>query len=843
MKTYLFCNAHLDPVWLWQWESGMAEGLSTYRAAADFVDEYPDFIFNHNESLVYEWVEEHDPALFERIKRQVAEGRWKIIGGWFLQPDCNIPSGESIYRQVLRGRIYFYDKFGEVPVTAANFDSFGHAQGLVQMFEKCGYQYYVNIRPGRGNYDFDSEDFLWKGYDGKSEIIVHRSDRGYNSVFGTAAEEVKKFNEKWSENENGLFFWGVGNHGGGPSRKDLNDLAALQAEGMDIFHSTPDDYFQTVDKDKIPVVDKGLNHFMQGCYTSIIRIKQKHRQLENDLVMVEKMASHAAMAGLSTYEKAKIDDAWRDLLFAEFHDSLPGSCIQPVEDDILRMLDHGLEIMNQLKAKYFMALSAGQEKIKDGNSVPILVYNPHPFPYTQPIDVEFLLPRQLWHKEFSNPIVYQDGIRIPCQQAKESANFYMDWCKRVIFETTLPPTSMSRFDVFFEVIEKRPTPEPWPMFRRPSGEHRPDGQRRPFRMGFFIETAKGHVVVNPRTGLVDSYVVDGKEYLKPGSFAVEVFNDSFNCWDGRPLFNPRHPIGQFTPMSPGQATDFAGVKGSLVQPVRITDDGEIQTVIEADLQYNLSRMLVRYIIHKLTGVLEVELRVFYAESEKRLKLNIPTALESGEYMGQTIFGREKLRADYWEVLSQYWQAVADDEHAVGIIDDSVYGSHCFEGTVGLSLVRSAGYGAGRSAWGEPFHELMYQSRMDQGERRYRFRLEVGKKEDVLSRIDRAAAQFNQKAYPLAFCPSGNGTKPAPLVSIDKENVALSAFKQSERDASVYILRLFECQGIATTTQVDVPVAGTSASIDFAPFEIKTFQVKDGMITECDMLEGAVPLSK
>ncbi|MBQ3861562.1 MAG: hypothetical protein II779_13605, partial [Clostridia bacterium] len=132
MKTYMFCNAHLDPVWLWQWESGMSEAISTFRSASKMIDDYPDFVFNHNESLLYEWVEEHEPALFEKIREQVKSGRWKIVGGWFLQPDCNIPAGESILRQILRGRIYFYDKFGEVPVTAVNFDSFGHALRLAQ---------------------------------------------------------------------------------------------------------------------------------------------------------------------------------------------------------------------------------------------------------------------------------------------------------------------------------------------------------------------------------------------------------------------------------------------------------------------------------------------------------------------------------------------------------------------------------------------------------------------------------------------------------------------------------------------------------------------------------------
>lgn len=824
MKTYLFCNAHLDPVWLWQWESGLSEALSTFRAASDFIDEYPDFIFNHNESLLYEWIEEHEPALFEKIRRQVKEGRWEIIGGWFLQPDCNLPSGESIFRQVLRGRIYFYDKFEKIPVTAVNFDSFGHARGLVQMLQKCGYKHYVNIRPGRGNYPFPNEDFLWRGYDGKSEILVHRSDKGYNSVFGQVHEELPKWMESHADEKTALYLWGVGNHGGGPSRIDLNDLAEMKKNGADIVHSTPDEYFKTVDRDNLPVVERGLNPLMEGCYTSIIRIKQMHRRLENDLVMVEKMASHAALAGLSAYDKERIDDAWRDLLFAEFHDSLPGSCIQPVEDDIIRMLDHGLEITNKLKSKYFLALCAGQEKIKDGNTVPLLVYNPHPFTYNQPIDVEFLLPRQLWHKEFSNPIVYQDGKPLRSQQAKESGNFYMDWCKRVIFECQLPPSSMSRFDIHFETIEKRPEPT-----------------LKPDRTSITVETARGKVVVNRRTGLIDSYIVDGREYLKPGAMAVEVYQDAFNCWEGKHVLDLRYPTGRFNLMTPGQATDFSGVKGTVVEPVRVTDEGDMNVVVEADFVYNNSHLLMRYIVDKVTGILEVEVRVFYAESEKRLKLHIPTTLEKGEYIGQTIFGREKLKMDFGDVVSQYWQTIAEDEYALTVIDDGVYGSHYHDGTAGITLVRSAGYGSGRSAWGEPFHEPMYQQRMDQGERRYRFRFLAGKRDEMLRKADREAAMFNQRAYALAFCPSGSGVKPKALVSIDRENVALSCFKRSERNENVYILRLFEGQGSAVRAHIDLPVLGLSVDVDFEPFEIKTYKIENGIITETDMLEGAVPL--
>ena len=180
-----------------------------------------------------------------------------------------------------------------------------------------------------------------------------------------------------------------------------------------------------------------------------------------------------------------------------------------------------------------------------------------------------------------------------------------------------------------------------------------------------------------------------------------------------------------------------------------------------------------------------------------------------------------LKISYADVVSQCWQALADKESALCVIDDGVYGSNAYDGNLAVTLLRSAGYGAGGSAWGEPFREPMYQQRMDQG---------------------REAAQFNQKAYALAFCPSGNGTKPKELISVDRENVTLSCFKQSERDAAKYIFRLFEAQGTECDAHIELPIAGVSLDTHFTPFEIKAFMLADGKVTETDMLEGAVPLS-
>ena len=162
-RLHLVCNAHLDPVWQWEWEEGAAEALSTFRIAADFCDEYDNFVFCHNEAILYRWIEEYDPALFERIKSLVSKGKWHIMGGWQLQPDCNMPSGEFFVRQILSGRKYFEEKFNKRPSVAVNVDPFGHSRGLVQILKKSGYEGYLFMRPDSGFIDLPADDFKWKG--------------------------------------------------------------------------------------------------------------------------------------------------------------------------------------------------------------------------------------------------------------------------------------------------------------------------------------------------------------------------------------------------------------------------------------------------------------------------------------------------------------------------------------------------------------------------------------------------------------------------------------------------------------------------------------------------------
>ena len=160
-RLYLVCNSHIDPVWLWMWQEGLAETLTTFRRAAHFCEEFEEFMFCHNEALLYQWVELYEPDLFCRIQDLVRQGRWHIMGGWYVQPDCNLPCGESFVRQALVGKRYFLEKFGVEPHTAVNFDSFGHTRGLVEILVKAGYDSYLFCRPDPQDFSLPADSFIW----------------------------------------------------------------------------------------------------------------------------------------------------------------------------------------------------------------------------------------------------------------------------------------------------------------------------------------------------------------------------------------------------------------------------------------------------------------------------------------------------------------------------------------------------------------------------------------------------------------------------------------------------------------------------------------------------------
>lgn len=829
-RIHLICNAHLDPVWLWEWEEGAAEAISTFRTAADLCEAFDGFVFNHNEALLYQWVELYEPALFARIQRLVREGKWHIMGGWFLQPDCNMPNGESFVRQILTGLRYFQDRFGARPTTAINFDPFGHTRGLVQILAKSGYDSYLFCRPGEGDCPLPGADFIWVGYDG-STVTGHRSMTWYNSVLGRAMDKVAGWVTGGPQRPVSLLLWGVGDHGGGASREDLQALSDFIAGtiSVDILHSTPESYFADLTAqyamtgETLPRHEGDINPWAVGCYTSQVQIKQRHRALENALYMTEKMASVAALQDVLKYPKADLDAAQRDLLFAEFHDILPGSSIQAVEQASLRLLDHGLETVSRIRARTFFALAQGQPRVAEGE-IPILVYNPHPFPVESTVTCEFQLADANQETAFTQVMVMRDGEMLPSQVEKEASNLNLDWRKRVIFDAELAPSQMNRFDCHLTRIDGKPSP----VLDEEAG-------------AITFKTRDIEVVINTTTGLINRYCVQEVDILRPGAFAALVIEDSEDPW-GMRVRSFRNVIGRFAAMAPEESAAFSGVRVSELVPVRVVEDGDVRTVIEAVFTYKRSALCLRYLLPKRGTELGIEARVFWNEKDRMLKLSIPTTMPRAQYFGQVAYGVGSLPNNGDEAVAQKWVAVVEDgtdePRALTCINDGIYGSDFAEGELRLSLLRSPAYS------GHPIHDRdivpqdRFTPRIDQGERLYHFWINAGPAATRLDAIDREALIRNEQPFALSFFPHGEGDPLIAGLTLLGGVVQVAAFKQAE-DGKGYIIRLFEPTGQPRSTILSVPSLDLSVSLRLRGFEIKTFRLDPvaRKLVETDLMES------
>lgn len=822
-KLHLVCNAHLDPVWLWQWEEGLGEALSTFRIAAEFCENYEGFVFNHNEALLYEWIEEFEPGLFRRIQKLVKKGRWHIMGGWYVQPDCNMPSGESFIRQIQYGREYFLDKFGAEPKTAINFDSFGHTRGLVQIMKKSGYDSYIFCRPDVSIKELPGEDFTWVGFDG-SLISAHRSYRFYLSQRGRAVSKIEEFIEKYPDRDPGMLLWGIGNHGGGPSKKDLENIEEFKNSNKEyeLIHSTPEKYFKELHESgtKLKEYRESLNPFAVGCYTSQIRIKQKHRKLENELYMAEKMMSAASAAGLMDYDDDSTMEAQKDIMFCEFHDILPGSSIQAAEEDSVRMLDHGLELTSRLKARAFYNMMKGEEKAED-KTLPIFIYNPHPWEVEDIFTCEYMNEFNDTKKKYSVPHIKSRGENVDCQDEREASGLSVyDWRKRVAFNGKLKPFTMTRFDLTLEALDEKPA--------------LPD-----LRSGDCIELENGElkVVINTRTGLIDEITKNGMKFIEGKGTRPVVMKDNADAW-GMLVDSFAEVEGYFTLMDKGEAKAFANASTEDFESVMVTESGKVRTVVDAYFKYNKSRLCISYSVPKKGSNVDISARVYWAETDRMLKLELPTILRDAEYMGQTACGWNILPQDGKEAVAQKWVAAKEGKKVFAVLNDCQYGSSFNDGSIFLSLLRSPAY-SGHPIGDNPILiEDRYTPRIDQGERQFSFRLLLGEEKKVMKGIERRALEFNERPMVMTAYPSGEAEAPGKFLEISGKKVILQALKKAS-DGRGYIMRLFNGANKKSTVKLKSKILGTKEEISLSPMEVAAYRINEGVLEKTDLVERKI----
>lgn len=321
-------HAHIDMNWMWPWQETISVTHDTFATVDRLMDEFPDFQFSQSQASTYFGMEEYCPEIFEMIKKRIAEGRWEVTASQWVEGDKNIASGEILCRHILYTKRYFQEKFG-LPYDTVKIDweadTFGHCYTLPSILNRGGVKRYYFHRTGPHKWLF-----WWKSPDG-SKVLAFRDKLGYNgqieaSVLGTwLVDYVKETGLK-----NWMFLYGVGDHGGGPTRRDL--MNAIEIDKWPIFPnvklSTTDNYFSAVEgenTDNLFVVDDELNYVFEGCYTSQSNIKLANRVSENIIPEVEAISLVAGAATGFPYPSDDIKKSWRMAMFNQFHDILPGS--------------------------------------------------------------------------------------------------------------------------------------------------------------------------------------------------------------------------------------------------------------------------------------------------------------------------------------------------------------------------------------------------------------------------------------------------------------------------------------------------------------------------------------
>ncbi len=330
MKTiHLIANAHLDPIWLWPWPAGLDSALATCRSACDRLDAHPDLHFARGEAWVYDMIERTDPALFDRIRAHVQAGQWHIVNGWWVQPDCNLPSGFAMRKQIELGKRYFTDRFGAFPEVAYNVDSFGHSAALPALMHDAGQKYYVMMRPQEHERELPARLFRWRGAEGEPQIITFRIAGAYL----TRELRLEHFRKAATELPDGIdhtmCFIGIGDHGGGPTEKIIawcrEHAEAIDGWRMEFSH--PQRFFDAVagQAERLPLVTGELQMHAVGCYSVDRPTKLALRRAEHRAAEAEHIRN------LDPAPPADLDDrmeqTWRDICLHQFHDTLGGTCI------------------------------------------------------------------------------------------------------------------------------------------------------------------------------------------------------------------------------------------------------------------------------------------------------------------------------------------------------------------------------------------------------------------------------------------------------------------------------------------------------------------------------------
>ena len=505
MIIHMIGNAHIDPVWMWSWQHGADESLATIRSGADRCDEYPEFIFTRGEVWVYQLVERIDPDLFARIRPLIERGQWSVVGDQFLQPDCNLPTEKAWREQFAHGRRYFSDRFGTRSTVAFNVDSFGHPATLPDILAGEGYTGYVIHRPNEAQVSLPAAAFRWRG-SGGGEVMGFRIAPAYvtrtDDLYGQLMLAIETADPALGHT---MCFYGVGNHGGGPTKGNIEWIMANRDfEGHELRFSSPQIFFDTIaaQREQLPLVEVELQHVFPGCYSVMHDIKQQQRHGELLLERAEQAANVFADGAERNALLQRVDQAWPDLLFTEFHDILSGTSIPSAWGGVRAMQGRawiaGEEVMYDATRRW------ARRSLPGADFQQIAVVNPGPADWSGIVEAEPWLEFDIWDARWlSTP----DGQPVDFQQVQAEAQ---QGVNRVLFPADVPAGGAVQV-----LVRDDPAPE-----------HEPETDLDVSA----IHLANSRIRVDLERGCIGDITVEGRSLLGKNGIRLHLRQDKSDTW-------------------------------------------------------------------------------------------------------------------------------------------------------------------------------------------------------------------------------------------------------------------------------------------------------------------------
>ena len=824
-------NSHIDMAWLWPWTETVEVVRNTFQSVLDLMREYPDLKFTMSSARTYEWMQEKYPDMFEQIKQRVKEGRWEVIGGMWVEPDLNMPDGESLVRQILVGTRYFQKNFGADIKIGWNPDSFGYNWQLPQIYKKSGIDYFVTSKLlwATDYTKFPYRLFWWQAPDG-SRLLTYFPHEYANEFNPEQITQDLSFyapliyGTKVTDSPQMLYLYGIGDHGGGPTRIMLDQANRLRDRDTvfpKIEFSTAKEFFADLTQElpnlKVPIwKDELYFEYHRGVYTSQAETKQRIRRDEELMLDAEKYASLASLFG-RPYAQDQFELAWKNLLFDHFHDVMPGSGIAVNYLDAKRNLE---DVARSAKEITDGALDEILAHVNtQGDGVPVVVFNSLSWPRTEVIEAEVQLPDQARQVE----VVDARGQRV------EHQLLAMDSATNRARLLILADTPAMGYRTYFVRSAAN------------TGASLDVHNRRLVHVvttsGNTMENGSVRVTVDPQTGCITSLfdLRNQTETLAPSETdtgglrtsacgnLLQAFYDKPKRWDAWNI-----------------DSDFEKQHWDLdkADEVKLVERGPLRAVIRVKKHFQNSTFVQDITTYAGVPRVDVKMQVEWHEKHILLKVAFPLSTHSDIATFEIPYGsierpttrNTPAEQAKFEVPAQRWADLSNTKHGFSLLNDSKYGYDVKGNVLRLSLLRSP-------EWPDPH--------ADEGHHEFTYSLypHGGNWRDA--QTVRRGYELNYKLIAM-WAQKHEGTLPREhsFVRVEPDNVVLTAIKKSEDDDSL-VLRFYEWAGREADVKLQLPAGAQSASetdlmersiaslamhndavtVHTKPYEIKTLKVR------------------